>query len=91
MKKNTFIVLATLALACCSRLPEEGTSPSPANLDASTKVVKLSDEFSHRSFLVKFNAVPSEQTLKDLTTVGVVRIEKLFNSVEGKEDLERQF
>ncbi|MCF0174206.1 MAG: S8 family serine peptidase [Bacteroidales bacterium] len=91
MKKNTFIVLATLALACCSRLPEEGTSPSPANLDASTKVVKLSDEFSQRSFLVKFNAVPSEQTLKDLTTVGVVRIEKLFNSVEGKEDLERQF
>ena len=76
----------------CNKEQEEGLpdlySPEKA---IETKVVKLDDEHSTDTFMLKFKDVPTQEQLGAICMDGVVSIEPMFISCKGKEDLEHQF
>lgn len=59
--------------------------------DPMTKVVKLSEDYYTGSFLVKFDAAPSEDFLAEICYDKGIRLEKLFRRTPGKEELEARF
>ncbi len=65
-------------------MPDSSCSPM-------TKVVKLSDDYDHESFLIKFDRVQTEASLAEMSGRMGVSLIKLFTSTSGKEELESQF
>ncbi len=57
----------------------------------SEKIVNTKSAGATDELLVKFNSVPDEQTIRELTVRGVARIERVLPSTKGKEDLEARF
>jgi len=85
------IILFTLPLFSCINTDEASFSGDLNETDPMTKIVKLSDEYDAESFLVKFDKVPSEAFIAELCTDKGMRLEKLFRSTPGKEELEARF
>lgn len=91
--KKTFVALALLALASCSRdaIRESSVEESAREAEIMTKVVKLTDETEQSSFLLKFAARPTEEQIQALSLDGVESVQPLFPSIPGKEELEARF
>ena len=92
--KTKFILLSfalgALTLSC--QRPAELEAPQPGFVsNPETKLVKLGDEYSSSSFLVKFRTVPTADELAACYQDGVLSVEPYFVSVKGKEELEHQF
>ena len=91
MKKRVVFFVLPVLLAVVSSCRQEMLSGMPDSLSApETKVVCLGDEWDASSFLVKFATVPSEDHLSSLLQDGIQSVEPLFQSVPGKEALERK-
>lgn len=67
------------------------TLPESSLDRAMTKVAKFNDCYDQSSLLIKFQSVPTAETLEQITAKSGARFEKLFPSTPGKEELEAQF
>ncbi len=95
MMKNLSLIglcLSALSLFSCSQIEEKemyGTEHQGKAL--MTKVVNSEAEALQGRLLVKFSSVPSESDLEEIKAKGYTEIERIFNSVKGKEELEKRF
>ena len=85
------IILFSVPLFSCINTDEASFEGDLKFSDPMTKVVKLSDEYDAGSFLVKFDKVPSEAFLAEISAGKGMTLEKLFTSTPGKEELEARF
>ena len=85
------IILFSVPFFSCVSTDEAAFDGGFDNADPMTKVVRLSDEYDTESFLVKFDKVPSEAFLADISAEKGMTLEKLFRSTPGKEELEARF
>ena len=85
------IILFSVPLFSCINTDEASFEGDLKFSDPMTKVVKLSDEYDAGSFLVKFDKVPSEAFLAEISAAKGMTLEKLFTSTPGKEELEARF
>ena len=67
------------------------TLPESSLDRAMTKVAKFNDCYDQSTLLIKFQSVPTAETLEQITAKSGARFEKLFPSTPGKEELEAQF
>ena len=78
-------------VSCVAPVEDALTLPdSPSEL-AMTKVAKFNDCYDQSSVLIKFQSVPTQEFLGQLTSKNGARFEKLFPSTPGKEELEARF
>ena len=94
MRKSVLFLLtlsAALRLVCSCTEVDEGVALSLSTGRAETKVVRLSDEVTTESFLVKFVSVPDQDDLDAILASGVESVTPLFHHTPGKEELEAQF
>ena len=89
MKNNPILLILAVLLPLLSCVKEKGLEAVPE--DVSAKIVCLGKEVSEESFLVKFTQAPSEEQLRQLESEKGVVLAKVFPSVPGKEELEKQF
>ena len=85
ISKLSLGVLALLLVSCVREAPLAEDVTAPESFE--TKVVKLADEYSPSTFLVKFTAVPTTQQVEALGFPA----KPLFISTRGNEELEHQF
>lgn len=85
------IILFCVPLFSCVNVDEASFDGGFNSSDPVTKVVKLSNEYDTESFLVKFDKVPSEAFLAEISVEKQINLEKLFRSTPGKEELEARF
>lgn len=87
---STFLYILVLS-SCVKEIDERITSTETDTGRVATKIAKFNDSYDSNTLLVKFNSVPSQAVLDEVMLLDVVRIEKVFTSTPGKEDLESQF
>lgn len=85
------IILFSVPFFSCVNTDEATFDGGLHNEDPMTKIVKLSDDYDTESFLVKFDKVPSETFLAEISAEKGLTLEKLFRSTPGKEELEARF
>lgn len=86
------MVLAAAVLLPASCVEEAELISSPVrSSDILTKVVHCPIDADTGSLLLLLDSSPDEATLQLLYDKGAVSVEKVFSSVPGKEELERQF
>ena len=88
MKFTKLFLVATVSMALFSCVQKEGMELVEENM---APIVRLGEEVLPDAVLVKFVATPDESRLQALETEYDVRLEKVFNSTPGKEDLERKY
>lgn len=88
MKFTKLFLVATISMALFSCVQKEGMELVEENM---APIVRLGEEVLPDAVLVKFVATPDESRLQALETEYDVRLEKVFNSTPGKEDLERKY
>ena len=84
------LAAATLLLASCVEKADLGEFPTDF-ANPATKVVHQPVDIDNGSLLVLFKTAPDEAALQALYNKGAVSVERVFNSVPGKEELERQY
>ena len=84
------LAAATLLLASCMEKAGLGEYPTDA-ASPLTKVVHQPVDIDNGSLLLLLDAEPDEATIQSLHDKGAASVERVFNSVPGKEELERQF
>ncbi|MBR5963719.1 MAG: S8 family serine peptidase [Bacteroidaceae bacterium] len=85
------LVSVSLSLTSCNdSLTEANTQGNISHL-LSEKIVNTSEFASKSSLLVKFASAPTDAIQTELLEKGVIRVEKLFPSMPGKEDMEARF
>lgn len=91
-EKLALLILPFLAIAAGCSSDYQGISPEELQQELSlkTKALNSSENALTDVVLVKFAKVPSDEDLSALSELGFDNIEKVFNSVKGKEDLERK-
>lgn len=89
IKKLAATLTGIAFLASCSEIEQDQSIENVQ--DVRTKVVNLGDDYDPQSFLVKFKTAPDAGMIETLKGNGIVKVEKLFNSVPGNEALEKQF
>lgn len=94
--KSLAVLLPALALYSCDKMQEmqeeAGASEYALPGPLETKVVKLNESYNTDVFQVKFETVPSAETLSAFRQMdGVASIEPLFVSRADRKELERQF
>lgn len=82
--------IASLLLIGCTKESGGGEAIQLDNT-LSTKVVKLTDNYSTGSILLKFSKKPDAETLSKVISSGAVSVEPLFPSTSGREALEEEF
>ena len=88
LKFTKLFLVATVSMALFSCVQKEGMELVEENM---APIVRLGEEVLPDAVLVKFVATPDESRLQALETEYDVRLEKVFNSTPGKEDLERKY
>ena len=94
LKPIFYTAIAALCLSACtaslneSMLTAESVGPETKS---SEKIIHEPLKVSPSSLIVKLEEAPDATTLEMLSACGVVRIERLFPSVPGKEELEAEF
>lgn len=88
MKFTKLFLVSTVSMALFSCVQKEGMELVEENM---APIVRLGEEVLPDAVLVKFVATPDESRLQALETEYDVRLEKVFNSTPGKEDLERKY
>ena len=93
MLQRKYFILAWLAAlllpaSCMDRLDDTAPLPSAPLL---TKVANHSLDSDPGSLLIKFSAVPEQETLNQLYAKGAETVEPLFTRTPGKEELEQRF
>lgn len=94
MYKNSYITLfsAVLALSSCTaELAPDGHVEGASVRNMSKIVNTRSSDASNDKFFIKFDNVPGDAVLDSLCSFGAVSVEPVFNSVPGKEELEKKF
>ena len=89
-KYLTLISIAVLSAASCSEKADEALI-QPSVPDVGKIVNTRAAGEQCREILIKFNQIPDAETIDALCHDGVLGIEKVFTSMPGKEDLEKQF
>lgn len=85
------IILSSFLICSCIALDKSSSIEVSEAREPVTKVARLSDDYDTESFLLKFDIVPSDALLAELTADKGIRLEKLFISTPGKEQLESRF
>lgn len=90
--ERSFIIVLLAGLVSCTAVMEEGDTAfgEPATR-ASEKIINKPVDVLPSSLLVKLDEAPSQEFITQLSSWGVSRIERLFPSVPGKEELETSF
>lgn len=90
-RKHFFILLLSgFALFSCQEKFNEDSFVEDVQQMHSKKILHTKADASGNSLLVKFDQVPTESLISELSSQGVVSISKVFPSVSGKEELERR-
>lgn len=86
------LLFTTLGLISCQKELDD-TALDKMGTDAliQSKILHTKSGAAEDALLVKFDSVPTEELLSQLMTDKVVSVEKLFNSVPGKEEMEKRF
>ncbi len=79
-------IIAAAAVSCTQEESGPATLPVPFEKVINTKSADFRNEL-----LVKFNATPDEEALKEIGIEGIVKIERTLPSTKGKEELEARF
>ena len=89
---NCGLVFTILGLVSCQNIWDE-TSLGMFESDdvVQSKILHTKSGAAEDVLLVKFDAVPTSEFLQQLISDKVVSFEKLFNSVPGKEEMEKRF
>ena len=82
--------MAVFSAASCSEKADEALI-QPSVPDVGKIVNTRAAGEQCREILIKFNQIPKAETIDALCHDGVLGIEKVFTSMPGKEDLEKQF
>lgn len=90
MKVNHILFALLLILASCTREALETNAVVERPALPLTKVVKISKNYDQSTLLVKFESLPSEAEIAELSALGVSEARHLFNLTEGNEALERK-
>ena len=88
--KAVVFVSALAVVACAKEMSETSQEIYGSGLDLQ-KVVRLGDDVSDSTFLVKLASVPTAEALSALEDASGVSLTKLFPSMPGKEALEAEF
>ena len=88
MKFTKLFLASTIALALFSCVQKEEMELVDENM---APIVRLGEEVLPDAVLVKFVDTPDESRLQALESEYDVRLEKVFTSMPGKEDLERKY
>ena len=93
MKIENLSIIALIAgLVSCTAVMEEGEAAfGEPETRASEKIINKPVDVLPSSLLVKLDGAPSQEFVSLLSSRGVSRIERLFPSVPGKEELEAEF
>ena len=93
MKIERLSIIALLAgLVSCTAMMEEGdVAYGEPETRASEKIINKPVDVIPSSLLVKLDEAPSPEFVSLVSSRGVSRIERLFPSVPGKEELEAEF
>ena len=81
---------AVLATACVEN-PKLGDIPSAGSDRIMTKIINSPADSDPGSILLYFDQTPDQNVLDQLRANGASKVEKLFNNVPGKEELEKRF
>ena len=93
MLRRKYIAIAMLAAlllpaSCVDRLDDTGVQPSSS---PRTKVANSPLDSDPGTLLIHFEGTPDQATLDLLYERGAAKVEKLFTSTPGKEELEKRF
>jgi len=95
MNRTPLIALALIAIAslACSKVePETVESGKTDNTVYPVAKILNTPEFSDtKTIIMKLDEAPSDDLLAELASEGVISVEKVFTSVPGKEEMEREF
>ena len=93
MQTNSFTIVlcGLLCLVSCSRNQAAPQVQDNTVSHSSAKIVNTAPERESNTILLRMGQVPEGETLSALQASGVTHIEPLFESVPGKEELERRF
>lgn len=93
--KYSYAIIALSALmtvtSCSSEMQELETTMLNAQAMRSPKIINTPNLSSSPSILVKFEQVPTNQQLQEITGANVLSIKPLFVSSPGKKELEAAF
>ena len=93
--KYSYAIIALSALmtvtSCSSEMQELETTMLNAQAMRSPKIINTPNLSSSPSILVKFEQVPTNQQLQEITSANVLSIKPLFVSSPGKKELEAAF
>ena len=78
-------------MTSCLKSDEASFSGTMPNTHPETKVLKMNDTYDSKTLLVKFDNVPSDELINNISNNGGYTLEKLFRSTPGKEELEEKF
>lgn len=81
-----YLLIVALFLTCCTKVGLDGYISSNSNLSSKYVNFPTSDSYS---ILIKLENHADESTINNLNFNGIDSIEKVFISVEGKEELEK--
>ena len=89
MKLKSILILSILLLplAACVK----GTEKMEDNLESSSKILQLSQNVQDGTFLVKFEQVLEADKQSDFEKEHGVKLNRVFPSTPGNEELEKQF
>ena len=93
-KRIFYTTVAALCLSACTMSLEESILPPDffkPETKSAEKIIHEPVNVSPSSLIVKLEENPDVATLEMLSACGVARIERLFPSVPGKEELEAEF
>ena len=86
-----FLAFAFCLAACNAVVEQAETAFGEPQTKASEKIINTFVQASPSSLLVKLEETPSDAFIASLESVGITRVERLFVSTPGKEELEAQF
>lgn len=82
--------ILVVAAGCGDEMKDVSSEVTKQELSLETKAVNSPIGSLPDEILVKFARVPSDADLSKLSELGFTKVERIFNSVKGKEDLERK-
>lgn len=92
MKIFSICIVSAFSLLAMACMPGSESGTGEDGQDIKTrKISKVSNNNSEEAFLIKFGTTPGLQDIKEIETGLGTTLEKVFPSMPGKEELERQF
>ena len=91
LRNISILLMSVSVMTSCLKTDEAASVGDILHTLPETKVLKMNDVYDSRTLLVKFDNVPSEDLISEISLDKGFTLEKLFRSTPGKEELEVQF